>query len=118
MDEVKAFLDTFEECNKREQDAILFMATNPDDTSAEMGERSQGRRTFYFLGRYMKRSCFESLVGISSHRVDRIGAFDQRYADVRKPQQPSQLTASIDAFAMILYNSVAEPLPDRLLHFE
>ncbi|CAK9067064.1 Uncharacterized protein SCF082_LOCUS34017, partial [Durusdinium trenchii] len=39
---------------------------------------------------------------------------DEGYRGARANCRPSQLTASIDSFAMITYNSLAEPLPDRL----
>ena len=104
LDQVQAFLDTFEERSKRDQDTILALALG-----AESGGKS-GRREFNFLGHHLKRGCFESLLGISSHRVDRAGAVDLRYGP---SMRPSQYTASIDSFCLVLYNSVAEPLPDR-----
>lgn len=108
---VKTFLDVFEAQGKREQDAILFMACSNDTGQPFIS----GRKEYQFLGLPLKRVCFQSLIGISSHRVDRIGAIDLRYKDTRNPSKPSHLTASIDAFAMILYNSVAEPLPNKSL---
>lgn len=112
--EVKSFLDTFASRSKREQDSILFMACN-DDHSMKMRKR---RKEYQFLGKQLGRSCFEALIGLSSHRVDRIGAIDRRYKDTKDPGKPSPLTASIDAFAMVLYNSVAEPLPNKLLRLD
>ena len=93
-------MDQFDKHSKLEQDNLLFLAS-------EMGT---GRREFYFLGHYMKRACWEALLGVSSHRVDRIGALDMRYGN--RPRA-SKLTSSIDAFCMVLYNSVAEPLPNK-----
>ena len=61
---------------------------------------------------YMKRVCLESFLGLSSDCDDRIGALDMRYGP--RPRA-SKLTASVDAFCMVLYNSVAEPLPDKSL---
>lgn len=60
----------------------------------------------------MKRICFEALLGVSSHRIDKIGVIDQRFG--QKDSKPSKLGASIDSFCLILYNSVAEPLPSQL----
>ena len=108
---VKSFLDVFEAQGKREQDAILFMACSNDTGQPFIS----GRKEYQFLGLPLKRVCFQSLIGISSHRVDRIGAIDLRYKDTRNRSKPSHLTASIDAFVMILYNSVAEPLPNKSL---
>ena len=109
FDEVKGFLDTFQLISKRDQDSVLFLA---------VGSRVQqpaSRREFVFLNKPLKRVCFEASLGISSHRTDRIGAIDMRYG---KHDRPSPLMASIDSFAMVLYNSVAEPLPDRFLGLE
>ena len=86
------------------------MACNHDSNISQLQE---SRRQFYFLGKHMRRTCFESLLAISSHKLDHLGAMDKRYADTRAPSKPSRLAASFDAFAMVLYNSVAEPLPDR-----
>ena len=61
----------------------------------------------------MRRACFESLLGLSSHRVDRIGALDLRFG--KRVGAPSALMAGVDAFCIILYNSIAEPLPNKLL---
>ena len=108
---VKSFLDVFEAQGKREQDAILFMACSNDTEQPFIS----GRKEYQFLGLPLKRVCFQTLIGISSHRVDRIGAIDLRYKNARNPSKPSHLTASIDAFVMILYNSVAEPLPNKSL---
>ena len=104
IEEVKSFLDTFEMMSKQDQDAVLFLA------SGSQTSNSASRREFVFLDKPLKRACFEALVGISSHRTDRIGALDMRYG---KHDRASPLAASIDSFAMILYNSIAEPLPDR-----
>ena len=103
LDEVQHFMDQFEKHTKREQDCILYLA-------ADLG--TPGRREFHFLGHYMKRVCWESLLGLSSHRVDRIGALDMRYG---AHSRASKLTASVDAFCMVLYNSLAEPLPNKFL---
>lgn len=102
-------MDMFEKQGKREQDAILFLALQDQDS---MKQISKGRREFHFLGRYMKRICWEALLGLSSHRVDKIGALDMRFGS---HPRPSHLSASIDAFCMVLYNSVAEPLPNKFL---
>ena len=96
-------MDQFEKHSKREQDCILFLA-------ADLG--SGGRREFHFLGRYMKRACWEAFLGLSSHRVDRLGALDMRFGS---HPRPSKLGASIDAFLMVMCNSIAEPLPNKLL---
>ena len=108
--EVKSFLDTFQARSKTEQDTILFMAWTD---GAGGTRRTTQRREFYFLGKYMKRICFEGLLGIGSHRVDKIGFADLRYG--KRAFKPSPLTASIDAFCLILYNSLAEPLPTQCL---
>ena len=60
----------------------------------------------------MRRGCFEALLGVSSHRIDRLGALDLRFG--KRPSKPSPLLASVDSFCMILYNSIAEPLPTKL----
>ena len=106
LEEVKLFMNQFEKMEKREQDAILFLAFG-EQTAADS---QKNRREFHFLGKYLKRVCFEALLGISSHRVDRVGALDLRYGS---HPRPSPLTASIDSFCMVLYNSVAEPLPNK-----
>ncbi len=114
MDEVQHFMDQFEKRNKREQDAILFLALG-EQTMMDTGKPStgtKGRREFHFLGKYLKRVCFESLLGVSSHRIDRVGALDMRYGS---HPRASPLAASIDTFSMVLYNSVAEPLPNKQL---
>ena len=103
---MQQFLDTFQKQSKREQDSILLLAVDP----AAEARSTPGRREFYFLDRYLKRACFEQLIGVSSHRIDRIGALDLRFG---RRHRPSALTASVDSFAMILYNSIAEALPDR-----
>jgi hypothetical protein len=107
--EIKDFLDIFESRTKREQDAILYMSC--EDSSSHCGDSK--RSEYYFLGTQLRRQCFESLLGMSSHRVDKIGSIDMRYRDTKRPSKPSPLTASIDAFVMVLYNSVAEPLPTK-----
>ena len=99
-------MNQFEKMEKREQDAILFLAFGEQTAAASQ----KNRREFHFLGKYLKRVCFEALLGISSHRVDRVGALDLRYGS---HPRPSPLTASIDSFCMVLYNSVAEPLPNK-----
>lgn len=109
FDEVKLFMDHFECKPKRDQDTILFLALG-DGSASALG----GRREFHFLGKYFKRVCFEALLGISSHRVDRLGALDMRFGS---HPRASPLSASIDTFCMVLYNSVAEPLPNKLLDF-
>ena len=111
--EVKNFLDVFESRTKREQDAILYMACEND-----VSKFQASRKEYLFLGVHLRRQCFERLLGLSSHRVDKIGAIDLRYKDTKRPSKPSHLTASIDAFVMVLYNSVAEPLPTKHLVFE
>lgn len=111
--EIKDFLDIFESRTKREQDAILYMSC--EDSSSHCGDSK--RSEYYFLGTQLRRQCFESLLGMSSHRVDKIGSIDMRYRDTKRPSKPSPLTASIDAFVMVLYNSVAEPLPTKWLEW-
>lgn len=113
LKDVQTFMDQFEEQGKREQDTILYLALEEDGSGQTMN-KAKKRREFHFLGHYMKRQCWECLLGVSSHRVDRLGAFDMRYG--ARPR-PSHLTASIDAFCMVLYNSVAEPLPNKFLCF-
>ena len=88
---------------------ILYMACDTGATGLT------GRREYTFLQKPLSRRCFEHIIGISSHRVDKIGCFDQRYASNKKPSKPSLLTASIDSFLLVLYGSVAEPLPNKFL---
>ena len=73
---------------------------------------SSKRRDYLLLGHPVRRVCMEHLLGISSHRTDRIGCIDMRFR--QHPTKPSELTASIDAFCCVMYNSIAEPLPDKL----
>lgn len=101
------FLKLFESASKLEQDTILHLAWSDAGRS-----KNAHRREFFFLDQFMRRACFEQLVGVSSHRIDRIGAADLRFG---RHERPSPLTASIDAFCLLLYNSVAEPLPNRCL---
>lgn len=103
--DLQSFLDQFERLHKREQDSVLYMACTSGNK----------RREYFFLGQQMKRSCLEKLLGISSHRMDKVGAgaADMRFGS--HPTKPSQLTASIDSFCCVLYNSVAEPLPTKFL---
>lgn len=111
FDEVKEFLDQFERRGKTEQDAILFLA------AGEFGGDHQTKRSrneYSFLGRFVRRACFEAILGISSHRIDRLGCLDLRYG--KRIAKPSPLLASIDSFCMILYNSIAEPLPTKRLN--
>lgn len=103
LHEVKSFLDHFQKLEKREQDAVLFLACQDASTG--------NRREYHFLGRHVKRACFEQVLGISSHRTDRVGHIDMRYGP--RATKPSELTASIDTFCMVLYNSIAEPLPNK-----
>ena len=110
--EVVEFLNQFEARSKREQDAILFLAVD-----GELGKGS--RKEFSFLERPMRRTCFQTLLGIGSHRIDKLGSLDLRFG--KRPSKPSQLTASVDSFCIILYNSIAEPLPTKPLvsnHFK
>ena len=112
FEETKKFLDIFEARSKVEQDTILFLAwSDSNQTGPKL--RGGGRREFHFLGKYMRRVCFEALLGVSSHRIDKIGAVDLRFG--KKDSRPSPLAASIDAFCLILYNSIAEPLPQKQL---
>lgn len=99
--EVQDFLNLFQDLNKQEQDSILFKPSS----------QSQG---IFFLSKPISRNCMETLLGISSHRTDRVGQVDLRYGK-RAHTRPSELTASIDSFLTVVYNSIAEPLPDRLL---
>ena len=114
LDETKTFLDAFEARSKVEQDTILFLAWSDagQGCGPQLRSSKSTRRDFFFLGKYMKRICFEALLGVSSHRIDKIGAIDQRFG--KKDSRPSKLGASIDSFCLILYNSVAEPLPNKL----
>ena len=105
--DVISFLSSFEKLSKREQDSVLFLACG----SSEMCLGQPKQREYFLMGHPMKRGCMEQILGISSHRTDRIGSLDQRFG--KHPTKPSELTASIDAFCCILYNSIAEPLPDR-----
>ena len=105
---VMDFLNTFEARSKLEQDSILVLAQD----TAEAKPFQKKRTDYFFLGNHLRRVCFQSLLGVSSHRIDRIGSIDARYG--QQARRPSELTASIDAFCTVLYNSVAEPLPDRL----
>ena len=105
---VMAFLDAFEARSKSEQDTILALALE----QTEIPKPTQKvRKDYYFLGVQLRRVCFQALLGISSHRLDRMGAIDLRYG--KRVPKPSPLTASIDSFCTVLYNSIAEPLPDR-----
>lgn len=113
MGPVKSFMDTFQSCTKREQDSILFMACS--NLEGSQPHQRQTRRSYYFLGQHIRRQCFEALLGVGSHRIDRIGSLDMRFKDTKKPPKPSPLTASVDSFLLVLYGSVAEPLPDKSL---
>ncbi|CAK9016802.1 Uncharacterized protein SCF082_LOCUS13347, partial [Durusdinium trenchii] len=105
---VMAFLDAFEARSKSEQDTILALALE----QTEIPKPTQKvRKDYYFLGVQLRRVCFQALLGISSHRLDRMGAIDLRYG--KRVPKPSPLTASIDSFCTVLYNSIAEPLPDQ-----
>lgn len=108
-DQLQKFLDAFEERDKREQDAILYMAVQ-DALSA-----THTRRDYLLLDKPVSRACFETLIGIGSHRLDKAGAIDRRYKDTKDPSKPSPLAASVDCFCMIVYNSIAEPLPHKPL---
>jgi len=101
-------MDTFQSREKREQDAILFLA-------AEDGNTLSKRRDYFFLNKPIRRACFECILGVSSHRVDRLGHIDRRFRDSKDPSKPSPLSASVDSFCMVLYNSLAEPLPTKFL---
>lgn len=105
---VMAFLDAFEARSKSEQDTILVLALEQTDIPKPT---QKVRKDYYFLGVQLRRVCFQALLGISSHRLDRMGAIDLRYG--KRVPKPSPLTASIDSFCTVLYNSIAEPLPDR-----
>ena len=107
-DEVLEFLHQFEARTKLEQDSILYLAADGE----HMGK---GRKEYRFLSRSMRRACFETLLGISSHRIDKLGAIDLRYG--KRTSKPTPLMASVDSFCMLLYNSIAEPLPSKLLAF-
>ena len=105
-DEVLEFLNQFEARTKLEQDSILYLAADPHC----MG---RSRKEYIFLQRPMRRTCFETLLGVSSHRIDKLGAIDLRYG--KRAPKPTPLMASVDSFCMILYNSIAEPLPNKRL---
>ena len=79
---MKKFLDEFEKRSKLEQDSILFTALQDAAASS--------RKDYYFLGKHMRRSCFEALMGVSSHRVDRIGCVDKRFG--KRPTAPTHLS--------------------------
>ncbi|CAE7889335.1 unnamed protein product [Symbiodinium microadriaticum] len=95
--------DAFESLNKREQDALLFLATNGGDTKR--------RKEYSICGKQLPRRCFRDLMGVHDRRLDRIGHLDERYGSTR----PSKYAASIDSFLLILYNSLAEPLPTKFV---
>lgn len=109
--DVKNFLDQFEGLGKRDQDSVLFLASQ--DSDAAMVGRVTRRKEYRMFGHDIKRSCLEKLIGISSHRLDKIGQIDMRFGP--HPTKPSELSASVDSFCCVLYNSIAEPLPDRFL---
>ena len=109
--DLTTFLDTFQKLGKREQDTVLFLALGSDLPNVSMSGSSK-RRDYLLLGHPVRRVCMEHLLGISSHRTDRIGCIDMRFG--QHPTKPSELTASIDAFCCVMYNSIAEPLPDKL----
>ncbi|CAK9067404.1 Uncharacterized protein SCF082_LOCUS34123 [Durusdinium trenchii] len=102
--EVLDFLNEFQKLSKQEQDSVLYLACQNSGTNQ--------RREYFFLSKPIGRSCMEQLLGISSHRTDRTGQVDLRFGP-RANMRPSELSASVDSFCAILYNSVAEPLPDR-----
>lgn len=104
--EVLDFLNEFQKLSKQEQDSVLYLACQNSGTNQ--------RREYFFLSKPIGRSCMEQLLGISSHRTDRTGQVDLRFGP-RANMRPSELSASVDSFCAILYNSVAEPLPDRPL---
>lgn len=108
LKDVQSFMNMFQEREKREQDAIIFLAVQDGNC---------GRREYFFLEKSIRRQCFETILGISSHRLDKAGAIDRRFKDARDPTKPTTLTASIDSFCMMTYNSLAEPLPHKFLSF-
>ena len=85
-------MNMFQEREKREQDAIIFLAVQDGNC---------GRREYFFLEKSIRRQCFETILGISSHRLDKAGAIDRRFKDARDPTKPTTLTASIDSFCMM-----------------
>lgn len=103
-------MDAFEARSKLEQDTLIHLAAGGE--SAQTVAEAGARRQYSFLGNGLKRQCLESLLGVSSHRIERIGQIDMRFGT--RPLAPSKLQASIDAFCIVLYNSVAEPLPTQL----
>ena len=109
--DVSSFLQSLEKLGKREQDAVLFLACGSNIMGAD-GEAEKRRREYYVLGQPMKRVCTEHLLGVGPGRTDKVGGIDMRYG--QRGTRPSQLTASIDAFCCVLYNSIAEPLPDKI----
>lgn len=108
---MKQFLDLFESRTKLEQDTIMFLAWN-DASESKIGKNQACRREFYFLDKYVRRVCLQALLGVSSHRLDKLGAIDMRFG-ARANSKASVRTASVDSFCLVLYNSIAEPLPNR-----
>lgn len=105
--EVADFLKKFDTCSKVDQDSLLFLATSKAPESV-----SQSRK-YMLLNRSMARRCWLRLVGMGSSRADKIGQIDLRYQQPSK--KGSQQQASMDSFMIVLYNSVAEHLPDKCL---
>lgn len=71
--------------------------------------------TYFFLERNIGAKCLASLLGIGSNRLRRN---NQLTPDLRcgKAKGGSRKdTQSVDAFLSILWESVAETLPDRLV---
>lgn len=80
-----------------------------------MGGHHSKKVTFNFSGQNVGRACLSAILGIGKARLNKAMSL-QPDLRVGKDKSGSQaVTRSVDAFLSILYNGVAETLPDRLL---
>ena len=94
---------------------IVFVFTTELHTTVG-GHRSDPKKVDYtFLGKSVGRSCLCTLLAIGKGRFSRCTSLkpDLRIGKSKSGSQRSSW--SVDAFLSVLYNGVAETLPDKLL---
>ena len=96
----------------------LSYTLNPTATELHTifaGGHAAGSLQFTFVGQEVGRECLCALMGIGVNRFKKTLKLqpDLRFGHDKSGSKRD--TASVDAFLTVLYNGVAETLPDRLL---
>lgn len=72
------------------------------------------KKQYSFLGRPVGRSCLCAILGIGKERFNKCLSLQPDLRIGKDKSGSQRCTASVDAFLSIMYNGVAETLPDRL----